>query len=112
MTTREEQQEQVLLDKLYVRGQRLWHLMESDGWPEVLDILEGIVAGAEQDLLNYRGTDEKLLLGLQKRSLAYRTLFHQFQQVVLDTVEVAKQVPLVATETPLPGASEPIYAGA
>ena len=86
--------------KLAEYGRTLMETVKSEGWPIILDIMEKMVIQAEADLIEYRGSETNSLLSLQKRALAYRSLFQGFQIKVHAEIEHAAQEPPQATKVP------------
>ncbi len=90
MLDRVEQHE----DKEYIeKGLRLHALTGMAGWNDVLDIMEIRVVQAEGDLMNAAYADPTVLVALQKRALAWRTLFHVFQEDVQKAIQIAQHDP-------------------
>ncbi len=87
--------------KLAEYGRALTETIKSEGWPLILNIMENMVIQAEADLIEYRGSEVNSLLSLQKRALAYRTLYQNLQVKVKAEIEHAAQEPPQATEAPL-----------
>ncbi len=96
------------LIKLFERGKYLYDLTFSPGWDVLLDMMESIVAESEANLFNSISTDPQVIVAYQKRANAYRAFFHRFQLDVNEAIRVAREVPLAATQNPLPGADETI----
>jgi len=94
------------LIKLFERGKYLYDLTFSPGWNVVLDTMEVIVEQAEADLFNSTSSDPLVIVAYQKRANAYRAFFHRFQLDVNEAIRVAREVPLAATQNPLPGSDE------
>lgn len=99
------QQDNELL-KLFERGKFLYDLTFSPGWDVLLDMMESIVAEAEANLFNSTSSDPQVIVAYQKRANAYRAFFHRFQLDVNEAIRVAKEIPLTATQNPLPGSEE------
>lgn len=66
--------------ELVEKALRLQDTRNSAGWPDVLDLLENRVGQSEFHLLNYNGSDEKIIVALRQRARAMRELFQSFQQ--------------------------------
>ena len=99
------------LIKLFERGKYLYDLTFSPGWDVLLDMMESIVAESEANLFNSISTDPQVIVAYQKRANAYRAFFHRFQLDVNEAIRVAREVPLAATQNPLPGADEGLDTG-
>ena len=87
-------------------GLKLTETVRTEGWKHLLDMMNGMVEGAESDLIEYRGSDPITLLSLQKRALAYRTFYQNFQAKVYSEIERAKQEPPQAATGPFTGLDE------
>ncbi len=87
-------------------GLALTETVRTEGWKHLLDMMDGMVEGAESDLIEYRGSDPTTLISLQKRALAYRTFYQNFQTKVYGDIERAKQEPPQAASTPFVGLEE------
>ena len=92
--------------KLAEYGRALTETINSEGWPLILDIMEKMVIQAEADLIEYRGSETNSLLSLQKRALAYRTLYQNLQAKVKVEIEHAAQEPPQTTQEPMAGVDE------
>jgi len=72
--------QQEVYRELVEKALRLQDTRNSAGWPDVIDLLENRVGQSEFHLLNYNGSDEKIIVALRQRARAMRELFQNFQQ--------------------------------
>lgn len=83
--------QQELYRELMEKALRLQDTRNSAGWPDVLDALEVRVKRAEFHLLNYNGSDEKIIVSLRQRARAMRELFQQFQEDIENLIRTSLQ---------------------
>jgi len=93
--------------ELVEKALRLQDARSSAGWPDVLDSLENRVAQAEFHLLNYNGSDEKIIVALRQRARAMRELFQNFQK----DIEVQIRESLQTTSSPQPDSEDEVVGG-
>lgn len=91
-----EQSEQADILKQFEKGRRLFLLRNSEGWNDLLDILEAEVTKAEYRLMNTpAGSATDLLRDLHAHARAARSIFEQLQLRVNAEVEQGKQIPQI-----------------
>lgn len=91
-----EQTEKLEVLKQFERGRRLFHLVRSDGWGDLLDIIEVEVIKSEYRLMNtVAGASNELLRDLHAHARAARSIFEQVQLRVNAAIESGKEVPQI-----------------
>lgn len=89
-----EQQEKAEMLRDFERGRRLFITTHSEGWNDVLDLLEAEVIASEFRLINQpAGASDELLRDLHSHARAARTIFERFQLRIAAQIESGKEVP-------------------
>lgn len=87
-----ERTEKAEILQSFEKGRRLFQLVNSEGWNDLLDILEAEVVKAEFRLMNLQaGASAELLRDLHAHARAARTIFEQLQLRVNAEIESGKE---------------------
>lgn len=86
MTPQEKEAIQIL-----ERGARLYRLVSSEGWDDLMDVMEAQVVSAEFKLINLpAGVRTQVLRDVQSYAKAWRSIFEQTQLRVNSLIEAAQ----------------------
>lgn len=89
-----ETQEKLDSLQAFEQGRRLFLLTQTDGYSDLLDILEQEVVKAEFRLMNLTaGASSELLRDLHAHARAARSIFEQLQLRIASAIENGKQIP-------------------
>lgn len=93
--TEDEKLEQLDIFKTLERGRRLFQLRNSEGYADLLDMLEAEVVKAEFRLMNTpAGSSTELIRDLHAHARAARTIFEQLQLRLNAEIEHGKDATL------------------
>lgn len=88
-----EDVEKVEILRSFEKSRRLYQLTHSEGWADLLDILEAEVIKAEFRLMNLpAGSSAELLRDLHAHARAARTIFEQVQLRVNAEIESGREL--------------------
>jgi hypothetical protein len=95
--TEDEKLEQLDIFKTLERGRRLFQLRNTEGYNDLLDMLEAEVVKSEYRLMNTpAGSSNDLLRDLHAHARAARTIFEQLQIRLNTEIEHGKSATLEA----------------
>lgn len=77
----------------YARGRRLQLLAKSEGWDDLVELMNKRVEQAEHNLINYNGCDVEAIKALHRRARTMREFSQTLQQQVLESIENADNIP-------------------
>lgn len=98
MNLDQERQQEIM--SAFERGSRLYQLSVSDGYKDLLDLLEAEVIEYEFRLMNLPpGTDNKLLNDTHSHARVARSIFEQIQLRIQAAVQVAIDAQTLAQQS-------------
>lgn len=84
--------EREILDQ-FAKGRRLQILTKTEGWSDLIEIMDKRVEQAEYNLMNYNGIDVEALKALHRRARTMREFSQAVQSEALNLADNAVNIP-------------------